>query len=163
MKPRRPFVLAADRCIDCFRPSKHTLCDACIAKLQATPVPGERLPWEQGYDAILADLKDHAIFSIDEALALATLYAEADDRTRPEHTAAVLGETMKHLTVLLGKSVEYVLENSERPSAVAFITREVVDRARLIKRVGTLLLRGATYEARNDGGDIERRWRGAKK
>lgn len=162
MKPR-PFVRAVDRCTDCFRPSDHVLCDACIAKLQATSIPGERLPWERGYDAILADLKDHAVFSSDEALALTALYAEDDDRTHLEHTALVLGETMKHLTVLLGKSIEYVLENNEQPSAVAFVTREVVDRARLIKRVGVLLLRGSTYAARNDGGDIERRWRGVKK
>lgn len=116
-----------------------------MARITATPVPGERLPWERGYDALLADLKDHAVYSDDAALALTTLYVEADDHTHPSHTAVVLASAMEHLTPLLTQTISMVLKNEGSPAALAYIVPEAVGRARLLKRLATLLLRSVIH------------------
>lgn len=142
IKTTPPATDTSVRCGDCGESCEYVLCLGCIARVYATPVDGERLPWDRA--RLVAELKDEASGNCRKGLALAALYIEGDDIGHPHHTAVCDGQAMEVLLRHIKREVRAVLDEDEAGAmSIRLSARYIAGLARLVEELARDMERAA--------------------
>lgn len=130
------------RCGDCNEPCAHMLCLGCVARIYATPVQGEHLPWDR--ERLVAELCNEALESSNEQLALIALFVAQDRGENLEHTLLCDVGAIRQIAKGIRCELRALLdEKGTHPTHIAVTARFVGQMARIVVELARDLERAA--------------------